>query len=243
MKIEVFEITSKEDATYKELMAQYKSNTELQELLDEPIISGSFAGYFSLSAMINMAIEMEHINLYLLKDVDDDIFVWVAGKNVKRGKLDMYPLLKEQSDEMKEEIRDVLFREGVYDKSNNEAFIYYAEKGSQMDKQRAIYLLIQRYVCYCGVSAGMRTVVWDAAWTIFSEHENEIPFETECFSDFEFLNKINPNYTKEISKEYDIAILYEKEEYFRICMMIVAESDDETNSAVCYGISLLELEY
>ena len=122
----------------------------------------------------------------------------------------------------------------------NEIFAKYAEKGSQMDKQRAIYLLLQCYVDYCGVSPAMRTVVWDAAYAIFDKHEQEIPFETECFSNFEFLNKINPNYTEEVC-EYDIAILRSYKEYFRTCMMVVDENDDETNSAVCYGISILEL--
>ena len=118
-------------------------------------------------------------------------------------------------------------------------FIQYAEKGSQMDKQRAMYLLLQLYVDNCGISISLRTVAWDACWAIFNKHEKEISFETDSFFDVGFLNKINPNYTEEINERYDIIPLNGYDEYLEICMMIMEENDDETNNAVCYGISLL----
>jgi hypothetical protein len=38
MKIKVFQIVSKEDKIYQELMEQYKTNPEIQSLLNESII-------------------------------------------------------------------------------------------------------------------------------------------------------------------------------------------------------------
>ena len=122
-----------------------------------------------------------------------------------------------------------------------EVFIKYAEKGIQMDKQRAVYLLLQLYVDCCGYSKGMRTIAWDGCWAVFEMHAEELGATEGDFPDDDFLEKINPNFTEAIRERYDIAVLYEEEDYLRICMMIVDDSDDEeTNSAVCLGIFLLK---
>jgi hypothetical protein len=120
MKIEVFEIASKEDKVYQELLEQYKTNPELQALLGESIIPSEmvWAGDFRLIKMLNRAIDMNNIKVYLVKDVDDDTFVWVIGKFVDNGKITMYPLLKEQSKYLQLEIQSVLIEKGLIKESN-----------------------------------------------------------------------------------------------------------------------------
>lgn len=115
MKIEVFEITSKEDKVYQELLDQYKTNPEVQELLNETIIPSEmiWAGDFRIITMLNRAIDIDNIKIYLVKDVDNGTFVWVIGKFVDDGKISMYPLLKEQSKYLQLEIRRVLIEKGL----------------------------------------------------------------------------------------------------------------------------------
>ena len=98
-KIDIFKITSKEDKIYQELLEQYKTNPELQELLGKTIIPSELImmGDFRIITTMRYAINMEGIKVYLVKDVDDDIFLWVIGKSVEDGEITMYPLLKKQS--------------------------------------------------------------------------------------------------------------------------------------------------
>jgi hypothetical protein len=121
MKIEVFEITSKEDKLYRELLEQYKTNSEVQALLHEYIIPSEiiWTGDFRLITMLTRAIDMDSIKVYLVKDVDNDTFVWVIGKFVDDGKITMYPLLKEQSEELQLEIRSVLIEKGLLESRSN----------------------------------------------------------------------------------------------------------------------------
>jgi hypothetical protein len=118
MKIEVFEITSKEDKVYQELLEQYRTNPEVQALLQESIIPDEiiWAGDFRLITMLNYAIDIDSIKVYLVKDVDNDTFVWVIGKFIDDDKISMYPLLKEQSKDLQLEIRNVLIEKGLMKK-------------------------------------------------------------------------------------------------------------------------------
>jgi len=120
MKIEVFEITSKEDKIYQELLEQYKTNPELQGFLNKFIIPEELVmmGDFRLITMLNEAIDWNFVKVYLVKDVDNDTFVWVIGKFVNDGKIDMYPLLKEQSKELQLAIRKTLIEKGLMKELN-----------------------------------------------------------------------------------------------------------------------------
>ena len=115
MKIEVFKIVSKEDKVYQELLDQYKTNPEVQALLCKTIIPSELilTGDFRLITMLNRIIGMDTIEVYLVKDVDNDTFVWVIGKFVDDGRIHMYPLLKEQSKSLQLEIRKVLIEKGL----------------------------------------------------------------------------------------------------------------------------------
>jgi hypothetical protein len=120
MRIEVFEIMSKEDKVYQELLDQYKNNLEVQELLHETIIPSEriWAGDFRLITVLNHAIDMDNIKIYLVKDIDNDIFVWVIGKFEYNEEISMYPLLKEQSKTLQLEIRRVLIENGLMKEPN-----------------------------------------------------------------------------------------------------------------------------
>jgi hypothetical protein len=120
MKIEVFEITSKEDKIYQELLEQYKTNLELQGLLNKFIIPEELVmmGDFRLITMINRVIDWDIMKVYLVKDVDNDTFVWVIGKSEDKEGINMYPLLKEQSKELQLAIRKALIEKGLMKELN-----------------------------------------------------------------------------------------------------------------------------
>ena len=115
MEIKVFEIMSKEDKIYQELLEQHKTNLELQLLLHESIISSEmiWSGDFRLITMLNRAIDIDDIKVYLVKDIANDIFLWVIGKFADDGKISMYPLLKVQPKDLQLEIRKVLIDSGI----------------------------------------------------------------------------------------------------------------------------------
>jgi hypothetical protein len=119
MKIEIFEITSKEDKAYMELLEQYKNNPELQTLLHESIIpiEMALAGDFRLITMLIRAIDMDGIKVYLLKDIDSNTFLWVIGEFVYDGGITMYPLLRKQSKKIQLEVRNVLIEKGLMKKT------------------------------------------------------------------------------------------------------------------------------
>jgi len=122
MKIEVFEITSKEDKIFQELLEQYKTNPELQGFLNKFIIPEELvmAGDFRLISMMKEAIDWDFIKVYLVKDVDNDTFLWVIGKDEDKEKINMYPLLKEQSEELQLAIRKALVEKGLMKELNKE---------------------------------------------------------------------------------------------------------------------------
>jgi len=117
--IEVFEIKSKKDKIYQELLKQYETNPEVQMLLNEPIIPSGliYAGDFSLINTLKKVINTDGIKLYLVIDFDNNIFLWIIGK-FDTGKLAMYPLLKKQSKKLQLEIRKALIEKGPMKEPN-----------------------------------------------------------------------------------------------------------------------------
>jgi len=115
MKIKIFEIRTKKNKVYLELLEQYKTNPEVQTLLDESIIDPEMVlmGDLRLITTINHAIDMDDIKVYLVKDVDNDTFVWVIGKFLSDGNIIPFPLLKNQSKELQLAIRSALSKKGL----------------------------------------------------------------------------------------------------------------------------------
>jgi hypothetical protein len=127
MKIEVFEIKSKEDKIYQELLEQYKTNSELRALLNEFILSPKIvlAGDLRLIKMMEYAINVDSIEVYLVKNVDNDTFVWAIGKHLSVFDIDdwhitMYPLLKKQSKALQLAIRKALIEKGLMKEADDE---------------------------------------------------------------------------------------------------------------------------
>ena len=119
MRIEIFEIMSIEDIVYQELLEQYKTNPELRALLNELYIDSDMilAGDFRFITMMDRAIGIDNIKVYLVKDVDDGLFLWVIGKFMdEEGKIIMHPLLKEQSEYLQLEIKSALVEKGLIKK-------------------------------------------------------------------------------------------------------------------------------
>jgi hypothetical protein len=115
MKIEVFEIESKEDKVYQELLEQYKTNPEVQKLLNKFIIPEKivWAGDFRLITMLNRVIALDSMKTYLVKDADNGIFVWVIGKFEDDENIMMFPLLKKQPKKLQLAIRSALIEKGL----------------------------------------------------------------------------------------------------------------------------------
>ena len=115
MKIKIFEIRTKKDKVYLELLEKYKTNSEVQTLLDESIIDPGMIlmGDLRLIKMIKLAIDIDDIKVYLVKDVDNDTFVWVIGKFISDGNIIPFPLLKNQSKELQLAIRSALSKKGL----------------------------------------------------------------------------------------------------------------------------------
>jgi hypothetical protein len=118
MKIEIYEITSEEDKVYQELLEQYKTNPELKALLDEQILPFRIVlmGDVRLIKILKFAIKIPSIKVYLVKDIDSDIFLWVIGifnKFDGNEKISMYPLLEKQSKELQLEIKDAIIKKGL----------------------------------------------------------------------------------------------------------------------------------
>ena len=66
------------------------------------------AGDFRLITMMKYAINMDNIKVYLIKNTSENVFLWVIGKILDEDKINMYPLLKEQSKELQLEIQKIL---------------------------------------------------------------------------------------------------------------------------------------
>jgi len=120
VKIKVFEIVTKEDTIYRELLSKYETNSKLKALLNQFIIPPELvmAGDFRLITMIERAIDMSHIKVYLVKDIENNIFLWAIGKFTDDERIQMFPLLKKQSKALQLEIRKALILEGLMTESN-----------------------------------------------------------------------------------------------------------------------------
>ena len=120
MEIKVFKITSKKDIVYQELLEQYETNPELQSLLDEPVFPSEiiYSGDFRLITMIDQLIDKEYIKIYLVKDVSNDLFLWVIGKVLDYEYTTTYPLLKKQPKKLQLEIKRVLIENGLMIEGN-----------------------------------------------------------------------------------------------------------------------------
>jgi len=118
MKIKIYEIKSIKNKVYLDLLEKHKTNSEVQTLLNETIIDQELVlmGDLRLITAINHAVNLKGIKVFLVKDIDSDTFLWAVGKFLINGNIAMYPLLKEQPEELQLAIRSALIKKGLLKK-------------------------------------------------------------------------------------------------------------------------------
>jgi tetratricopeptide (TPR) repeat protein len=122
------------------------------------------------------------------------------------------------------------------------AFIRGVAEGKQMDKHRIMYLLIERYMEFCGFSLGYRTVVYDMGWAVFNQYVKEGKSNFTGKESFcTVMGTINPNYTSEYD-EYDIAIISKKSNVEYAMVLYEETGDKEMRAVLCYGLFSLMLQ-
>lgn len=129
MKIEIYEIESEENKVYLELLERYKTDKELQTLLNVDVFSREMMlmGDGRLIATIKRVINyFDNIKVYLVKDTDKDTFLWVIGQFLKNEEFEideeitMFPLKKKQSKKLQLEIRKCLIEKGLIKENKGE---------------------------------------------------------------------------------------------------------------------------
>jgi predicted esterase YcpF (UPF0227 family) len=122
-----------------------------------------------------------------------------------------------------------------------DAFIRGVDEGKQMDKLRVMSLLIDRYMDFCGISLGGRTVMYNMGESVFAEYVKEGKSNFTGEESFcEIMGIINPNYTSEYDK-YDIWVLEDEHIVEAAMDMYEEERNGEMRSVLCYGLFLTML--
>ena len=122
----------------------------------------------------------------------------------------------------------------------NKVIEEYAKRGVQCDVMEALTLLTQAYISQCGISLGLRTVIYDAAepwqerlaWLDLplSEVARKEPF-------VHLMPHITSEYDPNKYDVYDITVI-EHDELLRVCYQMIKskEFDEMTLEVICWGI-------
>jgi hypothetical protein len=142
---------------------------------------------------------------------------------------------------IKEHIRNCRCLSGYFNRypEKQDAFIHCVDRGREMDKLCVMSLLTDRYMDFCSVSLGYRTVVYDMGWVVFDEYVKEGAGDFTGDESFcEVMGKINPRYTGKYD-EYDVGLLPD-EKTVEYAMDLYEEAhDDVMCSVLSYGLFLL----
>ena len=123
---------------------------------------------------------------------------------------------------------------------NKKVIEEYAKRGAQCDVMKALNLLTQAYISQCGISMGLRTVIYCAAepwqerlaWLDLplSEMARKEPF-------VHLMPHITSEYAPDEYDNYDITAI-ENDELLRICLqeIKIKEFDGTTLEVICWGI-------
>ena len=123
---------------------------------------------------------------------------------------------------------------------NKKVIEEYAIRGAQCDVMKALTLLTQAYISQCGISMGLRTVIYCAAepwqerlaWLDLplSEMARKEPF-------VHLMPHITSEYDPDEYDDYDITAI-ENDELLRICLqeIKIKEFDGTTLEVICWGI-------
>lgn len=122
-----------------------------------------------------------------------------------------------------------------------EDFAKRAERGQDLDLAKSVGYMVDGFVDNCGVSAGIRTVYYDAGWQLydkFLETEHPLAKELEGTLFYDAMDRFSESYTDEF-EEYDISIL-DIDRYLQLCRMEMASNGNvEQVDALCYGVWLV----
>ena len=121
-----------------------------------------------------------------------------------------------------------------------------AEEADQLDIIEALRLMTESYISYCGISASLRTVVYECAemWLDKLVAQTDHPLSQVAKEDdylFRFMPRICPAYDPDIYDEYDICGL-DKEEFLDALNMILDDEyeDIHLKQALCWGYCKLK---
>ncbi|MBK8483167.1 MAG: hypothetical protein IPL31_02115 [Saprospiraceae bacterium] len=93
------------------------------------------------------------------------------------------------------------------------AYLQYINEGSKIPPKQLLISLLQKYIEFCGISLGYRTIVYDFAWSILEEHP-DLWYEDERESGFCVLahhfKEYIPGYNTSFEK-FDVTVMNEAE--------------------------------
>ncbi|MFZ1424929.1 MAG: hypothetical protein WAS55_13995 [Saprospiraceae bacterium] len=96
-------------------------------------------------------------------------------------------------------------------KAIQNSFLQHINEGSKIPPKQLLISLLQKYIEFCGISLGYRTIVYDFAWSILEEHP-ELWYEQEKQDDFCVLanhfKEYIPGYNDSFDK-FDVTVLNE----------------------------------
>ena len=116
----------------------------------------------------------------------------------------------------------------------------YAMRGVQCDVMKALTLLTQAYISQCGISLGLRTVIYCAAEP-WQERLAWLDLPLSAMARKEPFVHLMPHITSEYAPDeyddYDITVM-ENDELLRVCHQMTKskEFDETTLEVICWGI-------
>ena len=129
--------------------------------------------------------------------------------------------------------------------TNSQMFKQFAQMGAKMDALKALDLLIKAYISLCGVSIGLRTVVYTAAevwryWRLPMHPNNPLTMEhIETVPFVESMPVLCKDYNPDEYDKYDIAGCFDEKMLKQLCKNNLDFFDNETTEALCWGINNL----
>ena len=123
---------------------------------------------------------------------------------------------------------------------NKKVIEEYAKRGAQCDVMKALTLLTQAYISQCGISLGLRTVIYCAAEP-WQERLAWLDLPLSAMARKEPFVHLMPHITSEYAPDeyddYDITAI-ENDELLRICLqeIKIKEFDETTLEVICWGI-------
>ena len=127
-----------------------------------------------------------------------------------------------------------------------DTFVEDVNKGKDMGVKKLLAILIEEYCKYCGISLGYRTVVFDFANTILSQH-HELWSEEEKEDGFVYLfknfKKFYPEYDDDLD-EYDVTCL-ENWQYIEYSLNLLMDNElgDESKLAFSYAFYIFVKDF